>query len=254
MSITPQSSRVFILVKALPQPSKTHGETVCCAGVTAVREWKRLFPIRYRHLAGESSFHRWDWVKFDYRRPTSDRREESCHVYEDSIILDGMLPKAERSRILDPMIVGSAKQAMQAGHSLALIRPRNTRFLAKQKSKQAIDDEREVFRLAARQTSMLDKDLAALEPSPYAFRIRFEDDNGKHDYQNGDWEAHAMFWHESRRSSESEALKWMDHTFNEVYPRSGMAFAIGNQAKRPQTWQLLGVIRLDELTQPDLGL
>jgi hypothetical protein len=31
-----------------------------------------------------------------------------------------------------------------------------------------------------------------------------------------------------------------------------MAFALGNQAKRPQTWQLLGVIRLDEVTQGEL--
>ena len=34
MSAMQQSSRVVILIKALPQPSKTYGETVCCAGVT----------------------------------------------------------------------------------------------------------------------------------------------------------------------------------------------------------------------------
>jgi hypothetical protein len=31
-----------------------------------------------------------------------------------------------------------------------------------------------------------------------------------------------------------------------------MVFAIGNQAKRPKTWQLLGVIRLDEMKQGEL--
>ncbi len=31
----------------------------------------------------------------------------------------------------------------------------------------------------------------------------------------------------------------------------GMVFALGNQAKRPQTWQLLGVILLAELVQGD---
>jgi hypothetical protein len=63
-----------------------------------------------------------------------------------------------------------------------------------------------------------------------------------------------MFWRESRRTSEAKALEWMDHVFNEDYPKQGMAFAIGNQAKRPHTWQLLGVIRLDELDQGDLLL
>ena len=254
MSVTPQSSRVIVLVKALPQPSKRYGETVCCAGVTADGKWKRLFPVRFRHLKGENSFERWDWVKFDYRAPTADRRAESCHVYEESIVVDGKLAANERARLLDPLIVGSAKHAVELGQSLCLIRPRNTRFIATRKSPIEIEKEREAFRLAARQTSRFDKELAELEPSPYKFRFKFEDDSGKHDYQNGDWEAHAMFWRERNRTSEAEALSWMDQTFNENYPRRGMAFALGNQAKRPQTWQLLGVIRLDELAQAELAL
>lgn len=254
MSAMLQSSRVFILVKALPQPSKRYGETVCCAGVTADGQWKRLFPIRFRHLRGESSFERWDWVQFSYRPPTSDKRAESCHVHEDSIIKGGKLPPGERARLLNPMIVGSANDATAAGNSLALIRPRNTRFITKPKTKAEIQEERETFRLAARQTLLFDRDLAELEPTPYEFRFKFEDDGGKHNYQNGDWEAHAMFWRESKRTGEAEALKWIDHTFNEDYPKWGMAFAIGNQAKRPQTWQLLGVIRLDEMRQVELAV
>ena len=53
---------------------------------------------------------------------------------------------------------------------------------------------------------------------------------------------------------ERQALKWLDETFNERYPRDGMVFALGNMAKRPQTWQLLGVIRLDEINQVELAL
>ena len=58
----------------------------------------------------------------------------------------------------------------------------------------------------------------------------------------------------SQRSNEVAALKWMDGKFNDEYPRKGMVFAIGNQARRPQTWQLLGVIRLDETSQVELAL
>lgn len=254
MSGTPQNSRVVILVKALPQPSKRHGETVCCAGVTAEGYWKRLFPVRFRHLQGASSFSRWDWVSFRYSKPVSDRRDESCHVHEESIVVDEPLPRKSRARLLQPIIVGSAKHEAALGHSLALIRPHNARFVAKLKSKLAIEEEREAFRHAARQTSMFDKELAELEPSPYEFRFIFEDEGGKHDYQSGDWETHAMFWNQRRRASEADALKWMNETFNEKYPRKGMAFAIGNQAKRPQTWQLLGIIRLDVPLQSELPL
>lgn len=241
------------MVKALPQPSKKYGETVCCAGVTADRQWKRLFPVRFRHLSGESSFSRWDRVDFEYGLPVHDRRAESCHVHEESITIVGRLPESERARLLDPLILGSAKVAESRGQSLALIRPKNTRFSAKPKSAADIAESKDAYKLAASQTSIFDKELADLNPSPYDFRFGFEDDSGKHDYANGDWEAHAMFWAETKRSNAARALKWMDTVFNDEYPKKGIVFAIGNQAKRPQTWQLLGVLRLDALLQNEFA-
>ena len=187
MTISQQSSRVTILVKALPQPSKQYGETVCCAGVTQEGKWKRLFPIRFRHLQGDQSFSRWDWVSFKYREPTRDKREESCHVFEDSIIIEGEFSKNERSRFLNRIIVGSASHAMAKGQSLALIRPKNTKFICKTKSPSEIDEEKESYRISAQQDSFFDQKLADLEPSPYEFRFSFEDESGKHNYQNGDW-------------------------------------------------------------------
>jgi hypothetical protein len=170
MSATPQNCRVAVLIKALPQPSKTYGETVCCAGVTADGQWKRLFPVRFRHLRGDASFSRWDWVNFFFRKPTRDTRAESCHVYEDTIAVDGNVPPAERSRILKPLIRKSAKDAMSVGQSLTLVKPTNAKFIAKQKSQADLAEEREAYRQAAQQGSIFDKELAELEPSPYDFR------------------------------------------------------------------------------------
>lgn len=247
-----QSCRVAILVKALPQPSSRYGETVCCAGVTLDRQWKRLYPVRFRHLSGESAFKRWDLVSYDYGKPKSDIRQESCHVHEESIRVGGTLDKEARVRLLSPLVVGSAQDAMSRGQSLALIRPRDPRFRSKAKSSGVIAAEKAAFDRAARQIGMFDEKLAAIEPTPYHFSFTFADDAGKHTYQCGDWEAHAMFWRESRRTSAARALEWMDATFNETYPRDGMVFAIGNQAKRPKTWQLLGVLKLPEEKQGDL--
>jgi hypothetical protein len=36
--------------------------------------------------------------------------------------------------------------------------------------------------------------------------------------------------------------------YNEEYPDKGMALALGTMAKRPKTWLLLGVLRLDPPT------
>ncbi|MBB3066941.1 hypothetical protein [Limibacillus halophilus] len=151
-------------------------------------------------------------------------------------------------------MIDSIQQAVASDQSLGILRPRNTRFIIKKKSVTRLEDERKAFRSAARQTQLFDKSLAELEPSPYDFRFEFYDSDGKHNYSNGDWEAHAMFWRERNRTSEARALQWMNETFNEAYPQRGMAFAIGNQKKRPQTWQLLGVIRLDHNEQLDLDI
>jgi hypothetical protein len=252
MSATQQNSRVVVLIKALPQPSRTYGETVCCAGVTAEGHWKRLFPVRFRHLSGDSSFSRWDWVRFGYRLPTRDKRTESCHVFEDTIVVERALPPGERGRLLTPLVTGSATEAMELGQSLTLIRPKNTKFIARRKSEADIAEEREAYKVAAQQTSIFDKELAELEPSPFDFRFQFEDASGRHDYQSGDWETHVMFWRWRESYGEKSALERMAEVYNDEYPKKGIVFALGNQAKRPQTWQLLGVIRLDELLQGEL--
>ncbi|HMS94453.1 MAG TPA: hypothetical protein PKA03_04420 [Tabrizicola sp.] len=250
MSVTLQSCRVSILVKALPQRSTAHGETVCCAGVTAQGEFKRLFPIRFRHLADEAAFKRWDWVDFKFLTPKHDRRAESCRVMEDSIHVNGSMPTKDRSPFLSRLVSPSVKAAAARNQSLALIRPRKTEFYFKKKRLDELEQERRTYAEAARQDSFFDERLKALEPSPYEFRFKFEDEDGLHNYANGDWEAHAMYFNGVRREgSEQTALDWMSRTFNDEYPRKGMLFCVGNMAKRPQTWQLLGVLRVNDTDQ-----
>ena len=79
--------RVRILVKAFPQPSKAHEETVCCAGISEDgTELLRLFPIRFRRLPKEHQFDRFDLVEMTATK-ASDPRPESYRVDEASIRL-----------------------------------------------------------------------------------------------------------------------------------------------------------------------
>ena len=83
-----QTRRVRILVKAYPQPSPKYEETVCCAGVAEdTGELLRLFPIRYRRLAKEERFERFDLVEMGMTRASTDTRPESFHINENSIKL-----------------------------------------------------------------------------------------------------------------------------------------------------------------------
>jgi hypothetical protein len=144
----------------------------------------------------------------------------------------------------------SVKAVIAAGRSLALIRPIEPRFFYRSKSRADLEDERQAYRDAVAQKLMFDEDLTAMEPTPYELKFRFKDVDAQHEYTSGDWEAHTMFFAGQRRlGNDAAVLEWMDHTFNEVYAKKGMLFAIGNQAKRPQTWQLLGVLRVDDPVQ-----
>jgi hypothetical protein len=248
------SLRVVVLVKAVPRPSRKYGETVCCAGVTEEGAWKRLYPVRFRQLSDDAQFGRWGIVTFRWRAPTNDSRAESCHVYEDTIKLVGTLPAERRAEFLDRIIVSGASVAVARQESLALIRPRNTHFFARKKTASAIAAEKALFEHAGRQASLLDAELASIEPLPYAFGFRFEDTDGRHIFQCGDWETQATFWKWRKQYGDDETLRRLAAVYNDVYPQRGMVFALGTVLKRPHTWQLLGVIRADTEFQQSLSL
>lgn len=252
MSVILQTERVVILVKAVPRPSRRHGETVCCAGVTIDREWKRLFPIRFRALR-EQRFKRWEWVRFGYGRPLRDPRPESCRVAHETVSRDGILHPRERARLLEPMIERSISEAAARGRTLALVRPKNPLFFWKRKTPQQLAAEAEGYRRAVAQRDLLDEqDLRALEPVPYLFRFAFDDADGHHRRTCEDWETNATFWKWRREYGEAEALERLAHRYNVEYPDRGIAFAMGTMLARPQLWLLLGVLRLDEGKQSEL--
>jgi hypothetical protein len=104
--------RVRILVKAFPQPSKKHEETVCCAGITEDgQQLLRLFPIRFRRLPKEQQFERFDLVEM-LATKASDPRPESYRVDEASIQLiekASTLTDEAKVRLWQPFIAPSLK-------------------------------------------------------------------------------------------------------------------------------------------------
>jgi hypothetical protein len=201
-------SLVTILVKASPQPSDAHHETVCCAGIDNNGKWRRLFPIRFRQLSDDQSFKRCSNVEFEWRRPNSDSRSESCRVHEESIKVTGLVKsKDEQSAIVERATIGSEKQAMEHGASLALIRPYDVRLRWKALSESELVSARHTFAKKAAQKSFLDKELAAYEPCPFKFTMSYRDEDGPHNKICGDWETAAAFFNLSKSYEEAEVLR-----------------------------------------------
>lgn len=84
--------------------------------------------------------------------------------------------------------------------------------------------------------------------TPCAFAFTFEDAAGKHVNRCSDWETSAAFWKLRQSHGEEAALRNLTETYNEKYPSKGMVFAMGTVKARPKQWLLLGINRLDELT------
>lgn len=247
-------SRVTILVKAAPQPSKKHQETVCCAGLDPVGNWKRLFPVRFRQLQNEQTFKRWSVVDFTYSRPINDARKESCRVHEESIdVVDQVTNAKKKSNLIEPIVVPSENAAAAAGSSLAIIRPTDVELKWKQRSVSEIEEAKAAFENQARQASMFDKELDTIEPCPYAIKLSFKDSDGtRREKACGDWETQAAFFNLRREYGEVGALNHLRETYCGRYVETGLALALGNMASRPHTWQLLGIISIPTSSQLSL--
>jgi len=166
--------------------------------------------------------------------------------------VNGELKAADaRARFLAPLVLGSAVEATAKGHSLALIRPTNTRFVFRRKPASILELERDGYRKAAQQQSFLDKELEALTPAPYAFSFSFEDAAGKHTFRCNDWETHTTFWKWTIQYGEAETLRLLSGRYNEEYPQSGMVFGLGTVKARPKQRLLLGIIRLNFLSEEE---
>ena len=243
---------VVVLVKAVPQVGAKHGETVCCAGVTRDFKWRRLYPIRFRRLQNDARFTRWQFVQYRASRPVHDARHESRHVYEDSINSGSMLSEKERTAMIDRLTLPSARHAAELGQSLTVVRPLRLEFSIKPRKQADYDALCRSYDHAAKQTSFLDAELKAFKPPPFRFRVRFEDADGSHNHECGDWETIATFtkWRDSY--GEEQAIKLLTEKYNNEYQRKGMVVALGTMAKRPKTWTLLGLIRADIVTQGNL--
>lgn len=249
------TSRAVVLVKAAPQASGAHGETVCVAALDEYGNWHRLYPVNFRDLTQHQRFGRWDNIEFKWRLPevAKDRRVESKRVQQDSISIVGELKQKARTQFLERAIIDSRTSAYKSGKSLALIRPRNPVFAFKRRTS---DEMAKLVKgydeINASPSLFGTSTIAPREPAPYEFSYKYEDGDGPHDQRCHDWEVEQTFLKWRDAYGEQRALSEMSGVFGEEYPRKGMVLALGTHGQRNWQWMIIGIIRLDEITQPGL--
>ena len=256
----PARLRVLVTVKAAPNPSATHGETVCVAGVrlgdVGPTGWIRLYPINFRHLPKDTeTFAKYDIVSVDCV-PAREARLESWRPHMSTLRVETHVPPwRKRRELLEPMIDDSMCRIRDGAasdprsRSLALVRPAEVIGFRLEphpgwtRDEQAKIDayvnqlEFDVFSDAQDKTPLVAPRFRGF----YTWRCG-DAACRTHEQSIIDWELVALQRHLWNRSDEEMRAALRQRFFDELCSADNdVAFYVGNQAKRLQTFSILGV-------------
>ncbi|MDA4848049.1 hypothetical protein [Hoeflea poritis] len=232
---------------------KSHGETVCCAGIDLYGNWLRLYPVSFRVLDDGKKFKRWDRIKFNWRTPTTDDRIESRHVDSQTLEIVGRLPDREKESFLAQKIVTSLDKEREEGRSLALLKPEIKAFNINKKSNDKLaEQQKRIDAFHAQSDFFVPKPAVPSRACPYEFVYRYITDDGEREGTCQDWETEATFFNWSRTYGEAKALSKMQQQFGRNLPQKGLMFAMGTHSRWPDTWLINGLIQIKEPDQSTL--
>ena len=254
---------VLITVKAYPNPSAKHFETVCVAAITQEEGWVRLYPVNFRSLPEERQFKKYQLVRLRMRKHDRDRRPESFRPDEHSIeLLNVIEPRGdwrERWRWIRPTVGPSMcelrKEQRRTGKSLACIKPRAVDALLVDDAEADWSDKKKTL---MQQIPLFDPVDTKLEKIPFVFRYKYRCEDAKcpgHEQSIIDWELMELYRRVRRQNLSSDELiakireKYADELCG---PAKDTHFFVGNHSQYPSSFMILGVFWPPKTSQAEL--
>ena len=200
--MTKQKKKILVIAKAVPEPSKTHGDSVCTAGITEDGEFIRIYPVPFRIFCGEQRFSRYDWIEVECERKLTDNRTESHEINPDTIIKCGAIDTSDRWRGRNDMILPLCSKNLiellndfkQNNTSLGIVKVKELiEFYIDPDKDKGSGESAKVFQCIFDQdpeNSKILKKIPKIQHSPHKYRYRFrcEGEEGEHDIICEDWE------------------------------------------------------------------
>jgi hypothetical protein len=246
-----ERATVLITVKASPEIGRTHGETVCVAGIRLDGDeyrWIRLFPVQ------------WDWfwqgehpkyqvIELEIDKHDKDQRPESYRPRLDTTAVLDQLPAGKRraevlNRLPQHTMCDLVAAKGWARPSLGLVVPREVTGFVREDHTGDTAHAAKMNRAA--QGSLLAQGAPSLEFSPFTFKLAYRcysaSCNG-HEQSIVDWEI-SEAWRTWRHRYPTDYLdrieeKWLSL----VDPARHPALFVGNQHQAPQGFLVLGIAR-----------
>jgi hypothetical protein len=252
---------ILLTVKASPEIGRSHGETVCVAGLRLDRgtpEWIRLFPVRWEWFFG-GGHPKYQIIEIDIEKHHKDQRPESYRpLLETATVISELKgwPKRAATLNLVPQrtMCSLFRTKGWTRSSLGLVVPKEvTGFTATDNSQDTATQRKMVL---AAQQQLIDPP-PTLQFAPYTFRFEYrcyEPLCRGHAQTIVDWEISEAWrnWSAAYPTDFLERIedKWMGL----VAPEKQPAFFVGNQHQAPDGFLILGIanrITLQEPSDPD---
>lgn len=248
-----ESKTILITVKTYPNPSLSHKETVCVAGITIKGEWIRIYPIKFRNLPYDKKFNKYDIIKMRVIKNPRDTRLESYIPDSNSFETLNHLPSKDGWKQRREWVVKAGIHSMceiQKMHkmdhkSLGTVRPKRILdFIIEDDSEDWTPKQKEVLS----QLELFEKRISMLEKIPYRFKYKYlcADPNcSGHEQSIFDWEIFALYRGlKQKHKQDTDRIKSdIKKKFLEIMcaPSKDVHFFVGNQFLSPISFIILGV-------------
>ncbi len=255
--LPPDVARVMIAVKASPEIGRTHGETVCVAGVRLNGdrlEWIRLFPVSWKWFWGKEH-PKYQVIDVEVVKHNRDQRPESFRPrLETAVVERAKSTAAQRAEVLNALPQMSMCDLVAAKGwgrpSLGLVVPREVKAVTWERQDETAQRKR--MNLSA-QGSLLDPGAPRLHLPEYAFRLEYvcmAPACRGHRQSIVDWEISEAerTWPKRYPDDFLERIetKWLELLDPERQP----GLFVGNQQQAPQGFLVLGICRDVTPAQP----
>jgi hypothetical protein len=253
MSDKAVKTKVLIVVKTYPHPSRGYQELVCTAGVTEQGDWVRLYPIDYRYRPRNQQFIKYQWIEVDLlpHGAGNDQRKESRKPILETIrpLGEPLSTKNEwnaRRQIIDQLPIYTVKQLKtlydSERMSLGVVRPTRVIDVKIEPADSAWKPE---WQALFDQLTLFGPIQKPLRKIPFKFSYVFEcDDSHKpHNAMIEDWELGTLWLNEIDRLGDEEqaAMSVRRKFLNELCNESKDTRFFMGTVFPYNTWVVLGV-------------
>lgn len=249
--MTWERKRVLVTVKAYPERSRSHGDTVCTAGITDDGEWIRLYPVDFQHFLGDQRIPKYSVIECECKKADHEKlqRKESHRVRDGSIkVVDtSMVDPADwdaRREWVMPLLSPSIEQLREDFESdrtsLGLIKPSDVMDFRSME-----DIKTDLHARSERQRTFEGRTVPIVTKVPHQFKYVFScygcPENSHHEIQCEDWELLESYrkWGESYPDPEVLWAK-LHQKFYERMVAKDLHFFMGMYSLQP-SWLIIGL-------------